>query len=141
MAQLGSTADITSAFNDLKNSGVTVLRTWGFNEVLSASGTYYQIWNGATPTVNTGADGLAKFDTVVAAAGAAGIKLIVALTNNWGDYGGMDVYTKQIAGSANHDVFYTNTAVKTAFKNYINAFVSRYKTNTNIMAWELGARF
>jgi hypothetical protein len=33
-------------------------------------------------------------------------------TNNWGDYGGMDVYTKQIAGSSNHDVFYTNSAVQ-----------------------------
>ncbi|CCO27112.1 putative mannan endo-1,4-beta-mannosidase F [Rhizoctonia solani AG-1 IB] len=83
MAQLSSAADITQAFTDLKNAGFTTLRTWGFNDVTSPSGTYYQLWSGSTATVNTGADGLAKFDTVVAAAKAAGIRLIIALTNNW----------------------------------------------------------
>jgi len=34
-------------------------------------------------------------DTVVASAKSNGLKLIVALTNNWSDYGGMDVYVKQ----------------------------------------------
>ena len=32
-------------------------------------------------------------------------------TNNWADYGGMDVYVKQINGSANHDFFYTDPNV------------------------------
>jgi mannan endo-1,4-beta-mannosidase len=53
------------------------------------------------------------------------------------DYGGMDVYVKQIAGSANHDLFYTNAAVQTAFKNYIKTFVGRYVNEPTIMAWEL----
>ncbi|KAG9094984.1 hypothetical protein FRC07_011166, partial [Ceratobasidium sp. 392] len=83
-AQQATDNDITIAFTDLKNSGLTVLRTWGFNDVTSPSGTYYQLWSGSTGTLNTGADGLGKFDTVVAAAKAAGIRLIVALTNNWG---------------------------------------------------------
>ncbi|EEB99969.1 hypothetical protein MPER_00212, partial [Moniliophthora perniciosa FA553] len=48
---------------------------------------------------NTGADGLQNFDKVVAAAKANGIRLIVALTNNWADYGGMDVYVNQIVGN------------------------------------------
>lgn len=67
-------------------------------------------------------------DNVVAAAKANGIRLIVALlvyvhlfscqlltsicrTNNWSDYGGMDVYVNQIANSPNHDLFYTNANV------------------------------
>ncbi|CAE6430611.1 unnamed protein product [Rhizoctonia solani] len=133
MAQLSSTADITQAFTDLKNAGVTTLRTWGFNDVTSPSGTYYQLWSGSTATVNTGADGLAKFDTVVAAAKAAGIRLIVALTNNWSDYGGMDVYVKQILGSSNHDLFYTDATVKAAFKSYINTWVTRYKNEPTIL--------
>jgi len=137
MAQLSTTADITTAFNDLKNAGFTTLRTWGFNEVTSASGTYYNLWSGSTATLNTGANGLAKFDTVVAAAKAAGIRLIVPLTNNWADYGGMDVYVKQILGSSNHDLFYTDSSVKTAFKKYISGFVGRYKSEPTIMAWEL----
>ncbi|KAJ1304405.1 hypothetical protein OPQ81_005554 [Rhizoctonia solani] len=137
MAQLSNTADITTAFNDLKNAGFTTLRTWGFNEVTSPSGTYYQIWNGKTPTLNTGADGLGKFDTVVAQAKAAGIRLIIPLTNNWSDYGGMDVYVKQLLGSDNHDLFYTDATVKDAFKKYISGFVGRYKDEPTIMAWEL----
>ena len=32
-------------------------------------------------------------------------------TNNWSDYGGMDVYVKQILNSANHDLFYTDASV------------------------------
>jgi hypothetical protein len=30
----------------------------GFNEVTNANGVYFQLWNGKTPTVNTGANGL-----------------------------------------------------------------------------------
>ncbi|KAG8690693.1 hypothetical protein FRC11_009748 [Ceratobasidium sp. 423] len=134
---LSNNADITKAFSDLKNAGFTTLRTWGFNEVTSPSGTYYQIWNGKTATLNTGADGLQKFDTVVAQAKAAGIRLIVALTNNWQDYGGMDVYVRQLLGSDKHDLFYTDSAVKDAFKKYISGFVGQYKNEPTIMAWEL----
>lgn len=32
-------------------------------------------------------------------------------TNNWSDYGGMDVYVSQITGTQNHDYFYTNANV------------------------------
>jgi mannan endo-1,4-beta-mannosidase len=132
-----STTSMNQAFSDIAKTGATVVRTWGFNEVTSANGNYYQSWNGATPTVNTGASGLQNFDNVVAAAKANGIRLIVALTNNWSDYGGMDVYVKQILGSSNHDLFYTDATVKTAYKNYIKAFVGRYVNEPTIMAWEL----
>ncbi|KAG8985957.1 hypothetical protein FRB90_004346, partial [Tulasnella sp. 427] len=117
-----SQADIDKAFADIAATGATTVRTWGFNDVTSASGTYYQIWSGSTPTINYGSNGLAKFDQVVASAKSHGLKLIVALTNNWSDYGGMDVYVKQILGSANHDLFYTNASVIQAFKNYIAAW-------------------
>lgn len=32
------------------------------------------------------------------------MKLIVALTNNWADYGGMDVYTVNLGGKYHDDV-------------------------------------
>jgi len=128
---------MNQAFADIAKTGATTVRTWGFNDVTSASGTYYQIWNGATPTVNTGSTGLGSFDNVVAAAKANGLRLIVALTNNWSDYGGMDVYVKQILGSANHDLFYTDAKVIAAFKNYINTFVVRYRNEPTILGWEL----
>lgn len=77
-------------------------------------------------------------DNVVAAAEANGLRLIVALyvsypyhnpsplifcrTNNWSDYGGMDVYVNQILGSGQpHDYFYTNANV--IVSNFQNIFV------------------
>ncbi|CAG7854116.1 Mannan endo-1,4-beta-mannosidase A; AltName: Full=Endo-beta-1,4-mannanase A; Flags: Precursor [Serendipita indica DSM 11827] len=138
LAQLSTTALIQQALAEIAQAGTTVLRVWGWNDVTSPSGTYYQLWNGATPTINYGADGLQKFDTVVAAAKAAGIRLVVPLTNNWQDYGGMDRYITQIVGSGQpHSLFYTNTAIKTAFKNYVNVFVTRYKNEPTIFSWEL----
>ncbi|KAK1227932.1 hypothetical protein PQX77_009033 [Marasmius sp. AFHP31] len=136
-----STTDMNKAFADIAKAGGTTVRTWseGFNEVTSTNGLpYYQRWSGSTPTVNTGADGLQNFDNVVAAAKANGIRLIVALTNNWADYGGMDVYVNQIVGQGQpHDLFYTNANVISAFKKYISAFVGRYKNEPTILAWEL----
>ncbi|KAJ7809242.1 hypothetical protein B0H14DRAFT_2608221 [Mycena olivaceomarginata] len=52
---LGSTADIDKAFVDIVASGATTVRTRGFNEVTSANGLYFHLWNGKTATVNTGA--------------------------------------------------------------------------------------
>jgi mannan endo-1,4-beta-mannosidase len=138
MAQLSSTSLITQAFSEIAQAGTTCLRTWGFNDVTSAGGTYYQLWQNGTPTVNTGSDGLGKFDTVIAEAKKAGIRLIVALTNNWGDYGGMDMYISQILGGGQaHSNFYTNSNIKNAYKNYVKTFVSRYVNEPTIMAWEL----
>ena len=100
--------------------------------------------------------GLAKFDYVVTSAKAHGLRLIVTLTNNWSDYGGMDVYVKQvnplhrstygtyvanndtqILNSANHDLFYTNSQVISAYQTYVSAFVTRYKTEPGILAWSV----
>ncbi|KAG8952186.1 hypothetical protein FRC03_012223, partial [Tulasnella sp. 419] len=75
--------------------------------------------------------------TVVSLAKANNLKLIVALTNNWSDYGGMDVYVKQLLNSGNHDLFYTDSTVKAAFKKYIATWVNRYKNDPTILAWEL----
>ncbi|KAJ7292191.1 glycoside hydrolase [Mycena rebaudengoi] len=135
-----SSADLNTAFNDIVGSGATTVRTWGFNEVTNANGgvPYFHLWTGSTATVNTAATGLGSLDNVIAAAKAHGIRLIVSLTNNWSDYGGMDVYTAQILGSGQfHDLFYTNPTVIAAFKTYVQAVVTRYANEPTIMAWEL----
>ncbi|KAI0821629.1 mannanase [Trametes gibbosa] len=153
-----STAQMNQAFADIAKTGATTVRTWratsssrlsarvsltqqsrgrGFNDVTSANGVYYQLWQNGKPTVNTGTTGLMNFDNVIAAAKANGIRLIVALTNNWSDYGGMDVYVNQIANSPNHDLFYTNTNVVAAYKSYIKTFVGRYANEPTILGWEL----
>ncbi|THU93622.1 mannanase [Dendrothele bispora CBS 962.96] len=131
-----SSSDMDKAFADIAATGATTVR--GFNEVTSPNGIYYQSWSGGKPTVNTGSTGLQNFDNLVALAKKHGLRLIVALTNNWSDYGGMDVYVNQILGSSGfHDSFYTNDAVKTAFKSYVQTFVTRYLNEPTILGWEL----
>ncbi|KAJ7074840.1 glycoside hydrolase [Mycena belliarum] len=133
-----STTDINKALDDIVASGATTVRTWGFNEATAANGIYFHLWSGTTATVNTGANGLGALDTAIAAAQAHGLRLIVALTNNWSDYGGMDVYAKQLLGAGQpHDIFYTNPTIIAAFKTYVQAVVTRYANEPTIMAWEL----
>ncbi|KAJ7270478.1 mannanase [Mycena rebaudengoi] len=122
-----SPADNDKAFADIAASGATTVRTMAFNEVTSPVGVYYHLWNGKTATVNTGANGLQTLDILIAAAKAHGLRLIIALTNNWSDFGGMDVYTAQLLGPGlPHDTFYTNPTVIATYKTYVQAVVSRY---------------
>ena len=111
----------------------------GFNDVTTPQeyGAYYQLWQNGVATFNTGDFGISRFDSVVASAKAHGIRLIVALTNNWSDYGGMDVYVSQLNPGGTHDTFYTNAKVIAAYKNYISEFVGRYADEPTVMAWEL----
>ncbi|KAI9990940.1 hypothetical protein PInf_018558 [Phytophthora infestans] len=74
--------------------------------------------------------------TIVAAAKAAGVKLVVPFVNNWSDYGGMDVYNQQLGGKY-HDDFYTDEKIKAAYKNFVKTFVTRYTHEETIMAWQL----
>ncbi|GMF33540.1 unnamed protein product [Phytophthora lilii] len=151
-----SEADLTTIFKTMATNDLTVCRTEGFADLTSVGtapyNIVYQLWENGTPTINTKENGLGYFDKVVAAAKAAGVKLVVPLVNNWSDYGGMgkfraiptlmvpsrcpdhtlmqilatDVYVKQLGGKY-HDEFYTNEKVKAAYKNYIATFVKRYK--------------
>ncbi|TDL15675.1 CEL4a mannanase [Rickenella mellea] len=134
-----SNADIDKAFADIAAAGLTTVRTWGFNDVTSPQsfGAYYQLWSNGAATFNTGANGIQRFDAVVASAKAHGIRLIVSLTNNWSDYGGMDVYVAQLNPGGTHDTFYTNAKTIAAFKTYIKNFVGRYANEPTIFGWEL----
>jgi mannan endo-1,4-beta-mannosidase len=99
-----------------KEAGLKVFRTWGFNdknvtyiptglpqygnEGAGDTEIVFQRWySNGTSVIN-----IAAFDKVVEAATKVGIKLIVALTNNWADYGGMDVYTVNLGGKYHDDV-------------------------------------
>ncbi|KAL3426986.1 mannan endo-1,4-beta-mannosidase C [Phlyctema vagabunda] len=145
-------ANVKLALTQAKNAGLKVIRTWAFNdknetfvpgglpqyggEGAGASPVYFQSWKNGKPTINYGPSGLQAMDKVVKIAEDTGIKLIMALTNNWADYGGMDVYTVNLGGKY-HDDFYTNPKIIRAFKNYVSAVVNRYKDSPAIFAWEL----
>ncbi|KAK3312029.1 beta-mannanase [Apodospora peruviana] len=145
----GNQEDVEKGMKAAKDAGLSVFRTWGFNDKNrthnpngglpnyggeGAGGTevvFQWFENNGTQTIN-----VAPFDKVVDAALKTGIKLVVALTNNWADYGGMDVYTVNLGGQY-HDDFYHVPKIKDAFKQYVKQMVTRYKDSPAIMAWEL----
>lgn len=137
---LTNDADVDSVFKNLKESGLKILRVWGFNDVNAApaAGTvYFQLHDKATgtTTINTGADGLKRLDYVVSAAEKYGIKLIIPFVNSWDDYGGMNAYVNAYGGSKTG--WYTDAKIQSVYQAYIKAVVSRYKTSSAVFAWEL----
>ncbi|KAL4814478.1 mannan endo-1,4-beta-mannosidase C [Aspergillus spinulosporus] len=139
--------DVELGLSAAKKAGLSVFRTWGFNdknvtyledglpqyggEGAGATEVVFQWWQNGTSTID-----LEPFDKVVNAAAKTGIKLIVTLVNNWADYGGMDVYTVNLGGQY-HDDFYRLPQIKKAYKRYVKEMVTRYRNSPAIMAWEL----
>ena len=108
---------IDSALNDAAAMSLTVVRAWAFAD---GSG------NGYTPLQpqpyvydNAAFDSL---DYAIYKAGQLGIRLVLALVNNWPDYGGMAQYVKWFLGlpddsygaGTNHDQFYSTKRSRTA---------------------------
>jgi mannan endo-1,4-beta-mannosidase len=147
---------VDDVFADAKAAGFTVLRTWGFLDIGNADGTnsisggpkngvYFQYWDGQRPAYNDGESGLARLDYVLYAARQAGIKLVIPLTNNWNDFGGMDQYVRWRGGSF-HDDFYSDAVIRGWYRDWISHVLNRvntltgvaYKDDPTVMTWELG---
>ncbi|KAK2466921.1 hypothetical protein APHAL10511_001179 [Amanita phalloides] len=52
-------------------------------------------------------------------------------------YGGMDVYVRQLGDLHLHDQFYLNKTLINAFKNYTTHVVKRYRDCPNVLSWEI----
>jgi len=159
---------VDDVFAQAKALGLKVLRTWAFEDRGSLDdsvpslehneweppgtkqGVYFQYWDtvAKAPAYNEGAekdDGLRRLDYVLAKAAENDIKMILVLTNNWKEFGGMDQYLKWFDLKYHHE-FYTDAKAKAAFKNYAQHLIGRtnsvskvaYKDDPTIFAWELG---
>jgi len=140
--------DVASKVFDIaKKHKFNVLRTWGFlDEAYNVSGIYYTSFNNATReiVVNEGEKGLQRLDKIVALAEQHGIRLIITLTNNWADFGGMEQWVRDF-GFTEHYQFYTEPEIKKSFKKYIKTLLNRtnsitgkkYKEDGTIFSWEL----
>lgn len=161
---LESNDDIWSVLKNISDTGIKVIRIWAFNDVetVPASGTWFQLVQNGTATINEGPNGLQKLDTIVQMAEQQGLYVIMSLTNNWNavpntttigtpdvlasvalprntlsnDYGGMDLYVRQF-GLQNHDDFYTNDKILSAFQAYTKVIVLRYFNSPAVFSWEL----
>ncbi|MDY6950389.1 MAG: cellulase family glycosylhydrolase [Thermodesulfobacteriota bacterium] len=128
-------AEIDEVLTDAKAMGLTVVRTWGFNDGSGGLQTSAGVYNEAV---------FEKLDYAIAKAGELGLKLIIPFVNNWDDYGGMQQYVNW-AGGVHHDAFYTDPKTRGWYKDHISAMLNRtntetgtqYKDDPTIMAWEL----
>lgn len=121
--------------------GIRVIRTWGFS---------HEEWHGFEPY--EGEYNRAQFilfDYILKSAEEHGIKIIVVLENYWEDYGGIDErLDREGLPSGDHDsrrAFFTDEGCKEQYKNYVEHFVTRtntftdvpYKDDPTIFSWEL----
>ncbi|WP_051624203.1 glycoside hydrolase 5 family protein [Clostridium akagii] len=125
-----------SIFSANAAKGVKVMRIWAFNNGSGGLQTSIGVYNETA---------LRQLDYAVYQAQKNGIKLILPFVNYWSDYNGMQWYVNQVLGSGSEDLFYTNSSVETAYKNYVNTILNRtnyytgvqYKSDPTIFAWEL----
>jgi hypothetical protein len=119
------------------------------------------------PTIGVFSEaGLRRLDLVIDAAGRAGLKLILALSNVWDEGGGAQWYVDQVLGFEEEEgedakdadgpgparrrrrpreLFYSDRRVIEAFKAYVRVILTRtntlngvpYAADPAIMAWEL----
>ena len=158
---------VDDVFVQAKAMGLKVMRTWAFidrgsidDSVPSTDrnewepygtkqGVYFQYWDTASRSVayNEGTekdDGLARLDYVLAKAAENDVKVVLVLTNNWKEFGGMNQYLKWFNLSYHHQ-FYTDARAKQAYKNFAAHLIHRvntvtkvaYKDDPTIFAWEL----
>lgn len=148
-------AMIDSVINSASDMGVKVLRVWGFldgdtdgsqTSMQYAMGKYMD--DPGSPS--NLADGFSSLDYTIKKAKEKNIRIVVVLTNNWDDFGGMNKYVswenqKLGTNTLTHDDFYTNTDIKNAYKAYVNHMLNHtnsltglaYKNDPTIMTWEL----
>lgn len=133
---------IDSVLNDAHAMGLNVVRCWGFIDgEAGANGAGGVVLHPEPYSYNE--DGFDAFDYAVYKAGTLGIRLVVALTNNWGDFGGIPQYATWF--SAQHDDFFRRADMKKAYQAWVRHVLGRrnrytglrYDAEPTVMTWQL----
>jgi mannan endo-1,4-beta-mannosidase len=133
-------AMVDDVIEDAARMGLKVIRIWGFMEGRRHDGNVMQPAPGIYDE-----SGFRKLDYAIKKASEEGIKLVIVLTNNWDDFGGMNQYVRWVENAHEHDDFYTNEKIKELYKDYVSYMLNRtntytglkYKDDPTIMTWEL----
>ncbi|WP_051326644.1 cellulase family glycosylhydrolase [Aliagarivorans taiwanensis] len=138
----GDNKAITSVLDDAQAMGLNALRIWGFmdgikhgHSIQSELGVY---------TSAEAKSSLERLDFTISEAQKRGIRLVIALTNNWADFGGMPQYVRWLGGE-HHDDFYRMPEAREAYKAYVEYLLTHtnrytgvaYNQDPTIMTWEL----
>eukprot|EP00250_Pteridium_aquilinum_P020779 c24944_g4_i1 orf=205-1407(+) len=138
---LQTRSKVVTLLEEAAAAGLNVVRTWAFND-----GGYQALQT--SPGVYD-EKVFQALDFVLKQARRSGLRLILTLVNNWGDYGGKAKYVEwaRNAGStlSSEDDFFTDSIVKGYYKNHIKSVLTRvnsitgiqYKDDPTIFAWEL----
>jgi mannan endo-1,4-beta-mannosidase len=91
-----------------------------------------------------------QLDRVIAEAGRRGLRLIITLSNSWGDYGGIPMYLRwaghvDVESYGYSDRFFTDPKCRAWYVEHVRRVVGRtntitgqpYRDDPTIMAWEL----
>lgn len=117
-----------------------VARMWAFNEakdrsaIRSAPDVFHEV-------------GLRGLDRAVFEAKSRGLRLILTLTNNWPEYGGLPAMAKWLGKTKND--FFSDRRFQGLWRDYASMLSERvnvytglaYKDEPTIVAWELGNEF
>ncbi|KAL2896901.1 Mannan endo-1 4-beta-mannosidase 6 [Bienertia sinuspersici] len=121
-------AKVSEVFQQASFVGLSVCRTWAFND-----GQYQALQKSPSVYDENVFKGL---DFVVSEAKKYDIRLILSLVNNWNDYGGKAQYVKwgKDAGLnlSSDDDFFSDSTLKTYYKNHIKMGLNRVNTITNV---------
>jgi|GEM_PF-741903 len=138
-ADPGLRPHVDEVLEEAASMGLRVVRTWAFNDgsgwnaLQTAPGVYDE-------TVFRG------LDYVLHRASELGLRVILPLVNNWGDYGGMDQYVAWSPTASSHDDFYTDDSTRVWYMSHASTVISRvntingrlYRDDPTVFAWELG---
>lgn len=110
----------------------SVIRTWAFND---SSDEHLQGVIQTAPSLYS-EEGLEALDYVVAQAKRNNIRLILTLTNNYKDFGGIPQYIRWAEQYLNlklsHSDFFTNDSLKNWFRRYMHTILCRTNKYTGL---------
>jgi mannan endo-1,4-beta-mannosidase len=150
---------VDDVLDTARRLGLRVIRIWAFLDRGSLDGTvpnadghgekdgvYFQYWDPALkrPLYNDSETGIAHLDYVLDKAKRFDLKVILVLTNNWKDFGGMDQYLTWY-GLPEHHLFYTDPNAVRAYQDWVGHLIEHkntvngalYRDDPTIFAWEL----
>ena len=132
---------IDARMKAMADSGVTVIRTWGFSN---------ESWHGFETAPGKYVEPqFMLFDYIMKSAKEHGIKVIITLENYWEAYGGIDKklsWAGESGGShTSRAKYFSNEQCKQWYKDYVKHFAERtnyftgekYKDDPTIFAWDL----
>ncbi|HVR00554.1 MAG TPA: cellulase family glycosylhydrolase [Polyangia bacterium] len=140
-----------AVFEGAAKDGLHVGRVWAFGEGEADA----PAWQREGFLFRAGPDGWVEagprqLDRVIAAAGRAGVRLVITLANNWSDYGGVPRYlrwagVREDAAYGAADRFYSDPKMRGWYRAHLERLLKRrnqvtgvpYRDDPTILAWEL----